>query len=1021
MAAIAYYSPFIPAFSSNGAPVAGAKLNFYTSGTTTRQPVYTTSALTTELPNPVPADAAGKFPSIYLNDANVYRVILTDAEGVQLGDAMDPYVPGMVYQNFDPADLTVFNAAASSAAASAVTAGAGAATATTKAAEAASSAADADVSADDASSYLATIEAISAAAAAGYNILIEARVASTYTGSLSGLQVLDGIQTIANDRALLFARSNPAENGPWIVASGSWTRPADYNASGVLRGTMISAREGPNAGSWIMVTPGIITIGTTAQQWNRYQARSGISFYQTRSELKNSANTAVGQAILAEGVRAGVFEWNATFAWTNAQYDPLEGWFLFPVNGQNGAWVRCRSEGTYARHAGLVNGTGVSDAVRDANRAAIQAAIDVSIYTSRQSVPQLGDGLIEYRGTIHIGYGDVYHNTRLEGEGPTYAGSLGGCGTSLFHFNTTLGVYNEPAINIQGCRAGAGCRGFYLRGALYTPIMNFAYANLVFIIGNQPGYFIEANWTALGGDARYSPYAGITVDAYCGVRPAGSYPDVTYPAFATPTTQYGKKLSSAPVFENMSVDGFNTLVALKPSNDISNADFPVFRNFQGQFFKWGFSVGNSQCRNFETQNTQLNYGFCALTNSKHGTQNGRFGGAHIDFHVSACSHVLDVASGPVLGSPTFINLYCESTFFLGYFKGSTAADVGFSFINPCLNFTMMYYYGTPAEWFYVEGNSHVLFQGGSINDAPMALYSGGSCVEIRDTYVQNMYAIGVGTIPTYLRTVNNKTGGGILHRGDQAPRKQNTQRYRPCRIDTGAFAPVQHIGDGYPATYWGRNYCLPDDQWTLGAPGIANDLYKNPRSRAMIYPTSIAAASIPTKTRVGIGLTLTFTTLSDQMANHYGRMPGDMVWHSASGTWWVIKSRVTTTIVCEQITNYRLYDNEPWVTIDLNAGQFYFHNARHYSLSYDTSGTGSTASPALTAVKRPDGSFSHLATDLAVGDVTVTPWSTYAFTEANATLTAVDTGAGGVTLGGNCRVTGSVSINDWVRVAVANS
>jgi len=94
MPATVYYSPFIPAFSSNGAPVPGAKLYFYLTGTTTKTPIYTTDAMTTELTNPVEADASGMFPNIYLDDAVIYRVEQTDSDDVPLGDAIDPYVPG---------------------------------------------------------------------------------------------------------------------------------------------------------------------------------------------------------------------------------------------------------------------------------------------------------------------------------------------------------------------------------------------------------------------------------------------------------------------------------------------------------------------------------------------------------------------------------------------------------------------------------------------------------------------------------------------------------------------------------------------------------------------------------------------------------------------------------------------------------------------------------------------------------------------------------------------------------------
>ncbi|RYG90105.1 MAG: hypothetical protein EON59_00560 [Alphaproteobacteria bacterium] len=93
MAAKQYFSPFIPAFSSNGLPIAGAQIGFFLTGTTTPTPVYADSELETELENPVIANGAGRLPPIYLDSAITYRVRMYDAEGSQL-DQIDPYIPG---------------------------------------------------------------------------------------------------------------------------------------------------------------------------------------------------------------------------------------------------------------------------------------------------------------------------------------------------------------------------------------------------------------------------------------------------------------------------------------------------------------------------------------------------------------------------------------------------------------------------------------------------------------------------------------------------------------------------------------------------------------------------------------------------------------------------------------------------------------------------------------------------------------------------------------------------------------
>lgn len=91
MAAQLFYLPFRPAIDANGLTVSGAQLFFYLTGTTTPQTVYADAALTTPLTNPVTANAAGVWPSIYLDDTIVYRVVLKDGNNVTLDD-QDPYL-----------------------------------------------------------------------------------------------------------------------------------------------------------------------------------------------------------------------------------------------------------------------------------------------------------------------------------------------------------------------------------------------------------------------------------------------------------------------------------------------------------------------------------------------------------------------------------------------------------------------------------------------------------------------------------------------------------------------------------------------------------------------------------------------------------------------------------------------------------------------------------------------------------------------------------------------------------------
>lgn len=94
-------------FDTNGAPRAGAKLYFYTTGTTTPLATYADSALVTPNANPVVADSAGLFGEIFLTQTVTYKVVLKTAADVTVWTA-DPVSGGTT-----SADLTgLVNAAA---------------------------------------------------------------------------------------------------------------------------------------------------------------------------------------------------------------------------------------------------------------------------------------------------------------------------------------------------------------------------------------------------------------------------------------------------------------------------------------------------------------------------------------------------------------------------------------------------------------------------------------------------------------------------------------------------------------------------------------------------------------------------------------------------------------------------------------------------------------------------------------------------------------------------------------------
>lgn len=92
-------------------------------------------------------------------------------------------------------------------------------------------------------------------------------VATANVASLSGSQTIDGVTLVAGDRVLLTGQTTAAQNGPWVVASGAWTRPpAGADNDELTPGALWLVLAGTaNAGTqWRLATTGTITPGTTA-------------------------------------------------------------------------------------------------------------------------------------------------------------------------------------------------------------------------------------------------------------------------------------------------------------------------------------------------------------------------------------------------------------------------------------------------------------------------------------------------------------------------------------------------------------------------------------------------------------------------------------------------------------------------------------------------------------------------------------------------------------------------------------
>lgn len=84
-----FHAGLQPALDSDGNPISGATWNFYNTGTTTPRNVYSNATYVTSLGSVLTADASGRFPVAFVNDANATRAILKNASGTTLLD-VDP-------------------------------------------------------------------------------------------------------------------------------------------------------------------------------------------------------------------------------------------------------------------------------------------------------------------------------------------------------------------------------------------------------------------------------------------------------------------------------------------------------------------------------------------------------------------------------------------------------------------------------------------------------------------------------------------------------------------------------------------------------------------------------------------------------------------------------------------------------------------------------------------------------------------------------------------------------------------
>jgi hypothetical protein len=115
----------------------------------------------------------------------------------------------------------------------------------------------------------------------GGGLIIKTAVTLATTGNsgLSGLTIIDSIQTMAGMRVLVKNQINGADNGVYSASTGTWGRTSDFDQDiEVVNGSYFYVITGAtNARSaWVLTTPNPITVGVTLLTFTLFNTESGV-------------------------------------------------------------------------------------------------------------------------------------------------------------------------------------------------------------------------------------------------------------------------------------------------------------------------------------------------------------------------------------------------------------------------------------------------------------------------------------------------------------------------------------------------------------------------------------------------------------------------------------------------------------------------------------------------------------------------------------------------------------------------
>jgi len=126
-----------------------------------------------------------------------------------------------------------------------------------------------------------------------------ARVASTGTLVLEGIQTVDAVTLIAGDRVLVKDQTLASENGIYVVGAGVWSRDEDADTAERLIAATLHIAEGEvnHDSNWTMVSDPPFVLGQDSAVWVQTSAAGQIDAGNGLVKIGNQLSVVGGAAI----------------------------------------------------------------------------------------------------------------------------------------------------------------------------------------------------------------------------------------------------------------------------------------------------------------------------------------------------------------------------------------------------------------------------------------------------------------------------------------------------------------------------------------------------------------------------------------------------------------------------------------------------------------------------------------------------------------------------------------------------